>query len=150
MAYTHSIGALNKCRWISKVSDSLLFVKYGRNFLNMLDVNQNTLELKSPIKLQEEGKFESFDISIFPMISFFHFELITYYQLPIGWTNWIDVCPSNNNLLATAGSDLNVKIYDRRESKIVKTIDANHTGTIILIYLTKILLLSFSQMRSIV
>ena len=43
-------------------------------------------------------------------------------------TLWIDVCPSNQNLLATAGSDKKIKIYDRREAKIVKIIDPTHPG----------------------
>ncbi len=45
-------------------------------------------------------------------------------------THWIDVCPANNNLLATTGSDKQVKIYDRREAKIVKIIETGHSGTI--------------------
>ncbi len=36
-------------------------------------------------------------------------------------TWWIDVCPSDSNLLAAGGKDISVKVYDRRESKIVKT-----------------------------
>ncbi len=36
-------------------------------------------------------------------------------------TAWIDVCPRDANLLAAGGHDYNVKVYDRRESKIVKT-----------------------------
>ena len=43
---------------------------------------------------------------------------------------WIDVCPTDSNLLASGGSDKSVKIYDKRESKIVKTIDNIHSSKI--------------------
>ena len=44
-------------------------------------------------------------------------------------TWWIDVCPDDENLLAAGGKDNNVKIYDRRESRIVKTFgDELHSG----------------------
>ena len=43
----------------------------------------------------------------------------------------IDVCQSNGNLLASVGMDKNVKIFDKRESKIVQTFDAIHKGIII-------------------
>lgn len=43
-------------------------------------------------------------------------------------TFWIDVNPINGNLIATCGTDKNIKIYDRRESKIVKTFQESHTG----------------------
>ena len=46
-------------------------------------------------------------------------------------TYWIDVCQSNENLLAFGGQDKIVKIFDKRESKIVKTFDSIHTGKII-------------------
>lgn len=86
---------MNKCRWISKVSDSLLYIKYNRHFLNILDVEKNVKELSEGISL----------------------------DTATGGTYSIDVCPTDNNLLAAAGADKNVKIVDRRESKIVKTID---------------------------
>lgn len=43
-------------------------------------------------------------------------------------TNWLDVCPNNGNLLAAAGYDKNIKIYDHREAKIVKVFEMMHTG----------------------
>ena len=43
-------------------------------------------------------------------------------------TFWIDVCPTDANLLASAGLDRSIKIIDRRESKIVKTIDEIHSS----------------------
>ena len=53
------------------------------------------------------------------------------YGLLIGVTCWIDVCPENGNLLASGGEDNNVKIFDKRESKIVRTFDGIHTGSIL-------------------
>ena len=40
--------------------------------------------------------------------------------------------PCRSNLLASGGYDKNIKIYDRRVSKIVKTIDDIHSGNICL------------------
>ena len=41
---------------------------------------------------------------------------------------WIDVCQNDGNLLASAGEDHNIKIYDRRASKIIQTFNEIHTG----------------------
>lgn len=41
---------------------------------------------------------------------------------------WIDASQSNANLLAAVGMDAKIKIYDRRESKIVKIIGEIHSG----------------------
>ena len=38
------------------------------------------------------------------------------------------MCPTNANLLASGGSDKSIKIYDRRESQIIKTYDGIHHG----------------------
>ena len=46
-------------------------------------------------------------------------------------TNWIDICPSDGNLLATGGFEMNVKIFDKRESKIVKSFDGIHSSKIL-------------------
>lgn len=43
-------------------------------------------------------------------------------------TWWIDVCQSNENLLASGGKDKNVKVFDKRESKIVQTFDGIHSS----------------------
>lgn len=65
------------------------------------------------------------------------FVVIRYFSLLIslrqhsflkGSTNYIDVCPNNGNLLASCGTDLNVKIFDKRELKIVKTFDTKFSG----------------------
>ena len=57
---------------------------------------------------------------------FLHF--IKYFS--IDHTRWIDVCPTDENLLATCGHDMDIKIYDRRESKIVRTFYDIHFGKI--------------------
>mgnify|MGYP003876923619 CR=1 FL=1 len=50
-------------------------------------------------------------------------------QLFMLGTWWIDVCRSDCNLLAAGGRDNNLKIYDRRESRIVKIFgDGLHEG----------------------
>ncbi len=49
-------------------------------------------------------------------------------NLIIEFTYWIDVCQSNGNLLASGGTDRIIKIFDKRESKIVKTFEDIHSG----------------------
>lgn len=46
----------------------------------------------------------------------------------MGTTYWIDVCPTDGNLVATCDSDKNIKIYDARESKLIDTLDRIHLG----------------------
>ena len=41
---------------------------------------------------------------------------------------WIDCNPTNGNLLASCGSGQNIKIFDRRESRIVKVFGDLHEG----------------------
>ncbi len=47
-------------------------------------------------------------------------------NLVVGMTYWIDVCQSNRNLLASGGYDGIINIFDKRESKIVKTFEGIH------------------------
>ena len=44
---------------------------------------------------------------------------------------WIDVCKSDGNLLASCGSDDSIKIFDRRESRIIKAFEGIHTRMLI-------------------
>ena len=43
-------------------------------------------------------------------------------------TYWIDVCQNDGNLLVSSGWDKNIKIFDKRESKIIKTFDDVHSS----------------------
>ena len=54
------------------------------------------------------------------------------YIILIEPTTWIDVCQSNGNLLVSGGYDKQMKIFYKRESKIVQTFDSIHTGSILL------------------
>lgn len=103
------------------MADSLLFIKYDHYLLNLFDVERNQKELRLPLRLDAGILLKR---SIYSKIG-------VLFQ--IEQTKWIDACPSNNNLLAAAGLDKNVKIIDRRESKIVKAIDSIHTGNICMI-----------------
>lgn len=47
-----------------------------------------------------------------------------------GLIPWIDVCQSDGNLLVSCGHDKKIKIFDKRESKVIKTFDVGHTGNI--------------------
>ena len=53
------------------------------------------------------------------------FPFIGYY-----YTYWIDVCPTDSKLLASCGDDGRIMIFDKRESKIVKTIGDIHSSKI--------------------
>ena len=99
-----------------------MFVTYDYNLLNILDVEKNVQELKAPIKL-DSGI--TIIVNILPTQSYIYL---------LDSTIWIDVCPTNNNLLAAAGYDRKVKIFDRREAKIVKIIDPKHSSNIFLIF----------------
>ena len=41
---------------------------------------------------------------------------------------WIDVCQNDGNLLAIGGWNEKIKIFDKRESKIIKTFGYMHPG----------------------
>ena len=43
-------------------------------------------------------------------------------------TYWIDVCQNDGNLLVSCGTDKNINIFDKRESKIIKTFDKVHSS----------------------
>ena len=48
----------------------------------------------------------------------------------VDFTNWIDICQSNGNILVAGGIYKNVRIFDKRGSKIVQTFDDIHNGNI--------------------
>ena len=54
--------------------------------------------------------------------------VIWHLLLNIVYTYGIDVCPINGNLVAAGGDDKSLKIFDKREAKIVKTYDDLHSS----------------------
>lgn len=51
-----------------------------------------------------------------------------FWYIAAGHTNWIDVCPSDGNLLAAGGESKDIKIYDRRQSSLAKILKPLHTS----------------------
>ena len=51
---------------------------------------------------------------------------VVYHSVGIAWC--LDVCPTDNNIIAVGGEDRVVKIYDRRESKVIKEIGDSKDG----------------------
>ena len=128
-----SIDEHGRCRWSTNKGEPLLFVKYDPKKLNMLDVETGALHLKDPVLLEKTKKcniasfFSLFHLFLsFLFLSSFGFPLIGQYLLLIDYTSWIDVCPSDGSLLAAGGQDTNVNIFDKRESKIIKTLTGIH------------------------
>ena len=76
----------------------------------------------------EGGKINFFNFLVLFSISDFFFDL-SLFLIGEG-TRWIDVCQSNGNLLASGGGNMAVKIFDKREAKIVQTFDGIHKGSI--------------------
>ena len=108
-----------------KPGEPILFVKYDQNQFNMLDVEKKALILKDSIPL-DSGK----DILLNFHLNFLSLFLSFLSKVdPFGGTTtWIDCCPTNENLLATCGSDKSVKIYDRRRSNVVRNLSKLHEG----------------------
>jgi len=98
------LDGYGRCRWSTNTGEPLLFVKYDRrilNVLNVLDDEKKALILSNPAEF-EKWQYDS--------------------------TYWIDVCQSNGNLLASDGSDGIIKIFDKQESKIVKAFERVHSS----------------------
>ena len=57
--------------------------------------------------------------------------LFSFFLLLLDGINWIDVCPNNENLLATASGEKSLKIFDKRQSKVVQTLEIIHTCKIL-------------------
>ena len=66
--------------------------------------------MENPIQLDSNGIF---------LTAFIYVLVICIH---IGQTYWVDVCPRDGNLLASGGTDNLIKVFDKRQSKIAKTI----------------------------
>ena len=49
-----------RCRWSSNGSEPILYVKYDRNKLNMMDAEKKTLILANPLQLDLDGNYHEF------------------------------------------------------------------------------------------
>ena len=47
-----NLGSTNRCRWIPNSEEHLVYVKYDRSLLNILDAQKGILTLKTPILLE--------------------------------------------------------------------------------------------------
>ena len=57
---------------------------------------------------------------LIPLLFLSFYVLFDLHTLLVGMINSVDVCQSNRNLLAAGGWDQNIKIFDKREAKIVQ------------------------------
>jgi hypothetical protein len=83
------------------------------NKLNILDVEKKGLSMRRPLQLDESS--DSINLSVIN-------------RNCSDTTIWIDVCQANGNLLASCGQDEQIKVFDRRESRIVKRFQDIHAG----------------------
>ena len=68
--------------------------------------------------------FEGFCTTKFISPRIWYFFLIDHHVI------WIEVCQNNRNLLVVDGCDKNVKIFEKRESKFIRTFEGIHNGNI--------------------
>lgn len=55
---------------------------------------------------------------------------VTISDFSIARIYWIDLCPSDANLIAACGTERAIKIYDRRgPKKGIRSIKTGHTGS---------------------
>ena len=50
------IDECGRCRWSTDLSEGILYVKYHRSQLNLLDVEKKKLIFKTSIRTEEKGK----------------------------------------------------------------------------------------------
>lgn len=109
-------------RWSTNPGEPLLFVKYDCNSLDIIDIEREKLALKKPIVLDKTGNSSCF-------IFFFNLFVAPHYTG--GKTiHWIDVNPSNGNLLVTGG-DRGVNLYDKRARKVITISSTPLTGNLL-------------------
>ena len=110
------LDGAGRCRWSTNKGESLLYLKYNESRLNILDVEKEMFALKEPFRLGGKKEFLTMEGII---KSYFFHSLVCC---------WIDVCQNNGNLLVSDGEKFEIQIFDKRESKIVKTFDGIHKG----------------------
>ena len=69
---TYHLDDHGRCRWCTNKGESFLFVKYGLNKVNILDVEKKALTLESPIESETQA-------GEYPCISFF----LPYSRIPL-------------------------------------------------------------------
>lgn len=52
--YASLLDWLDRCRWSTNSGEPLIFVKYDRDRLNILDVEKKALTLKNPVQLEKD------------------------------------------------------------------------------------------------
>ena len=134
----------SRCRWSTLSGEPILYVKSGENQLNIIDPEKQQLILKDSVQHDTSMLWNHVTFLIFwstlaikNILS--HNHLLDYNwnllypikHLLIGWIYWIDVCPTDANLLAFGGDDFKIKINDRRDFKVVKIFNNIHSGKII-------------------
>ena len=161
-SHTHELdNDSNRCRWSTLSGEPMLYAKVDCHKLNIIDTEKQELILKNSVRLElgTLGIYETMSLFSYcdqfcqskntiianlsvSLVNWLILTCLLYYFttfLSIGWTNWIDVCPTDANLLASTGSNHEINIYDRRESKIERCIDGVHTGNIFCRYYRPIL-----------
>ena len=64
--FSYSLDYAGRCRWSTNTGESLLFVKYDDNILNILDVDKQVFILKEPVQL-DPGNCSSRNFALFSL-----------------------------------------------------------------------------------
>ena len=136
-------------------------MKYGGKRLNILDAEIKVLTLKEPIQLGPRGlrklsfisssysslhngelllyslKGKAVFLNSWTLAFLIHFMMLcflfdSHLLFLLDDAYWIDVCPSNGNLLVSGGGYNILKIFDKRQSNVVKTLNNIHSGKLLL------------------
>lgn len=58
---SYDIDGTGRCRWSTNTGEPLVFIKYDRSQLNILDIEKKALALKSPVQLESsQGHYNPF------------------------------------------------------------------------------------------